>query len=404
MEQKWYITVTLEKKNFNELDPPTFAPSEEWMSGPLSCFYGSYPELEKYKDNIHLVYASTHRDHCLRKRDTSDVLNEIRNARKNGKKKIVFFNGSETFIKEIIFKCQRIAELLEEIPREDLFFSVGSIAGQEFYDDLCLKYKWNNRLNVLSSHHFEYFISQFSKKQAEYTSIEYNIKPKEKLFVCFNKVHRKHRLQLLAEAIRNGWLDKTYYSFEGATPGWYNEKRPLPVTKEDVKAILGIRDRLPLRLNITEDRLNPVDLRDDDIIYHDNSYFSIVTETIMGPYDPKDGLLDYMNTLFLSEKIYKPFAFKHPFIAFAWPGTIAALNERGYKTFHPFIDESYDSEPDFEKRFKMCVEEIKRLEKFTTEEWLEWQKNIKPIVEHNYKYLQNLSEHRDGPPVDHLFI
>jgi hypothetical protein len=79
------------------------------------------------------------------------------------------------------------------------------------------------------------------------------------------------------------------------------------------------------------------------------------------------------------------------------------LNERGYKTFHPFIDESYDSEPDFEKRFKMCVEEIKRLEKFTTEEWLEWQKNIKPIVEHNYKYLQNLTEHRDGPPVDHLF-
>lgn len=370
------------------------------MRGPRNCFYAANPELLRYEHNIYLFYASTHHDHALLNRKTSEILEEIREARRSGKKKIVFFNSSESFIESIIFKSQRIAELLSEIPREDLFFSVGSTDGQKFYDQLCDKYGLANRFNVISANHFEYTIKRFA---TEIDTPEYIIEPKEKLFVCFNKLHRKHRVQLLAEAIRNNWLDKSYYSFEGAYEYWFLDRHRLPISNEDYETIMSLKDHYPLRLNITSDRHNPVDLRNEDIMYHENSYFSIVTETIMGPYDPTDGLLDYMNTLFLSEKIYKPLAFKHPFITFAWPGTLAALRRRGYKTFHPYIDESYDDEPDYKKRFDMLINEIKRLEKFTTEEWLEWQENIKPIVEYNYKYLLELDNHRDGPPIDKLF-
>ena len=116
-----------------------------------------------------------------------------------------------------------------------------------------------------------------------------------------------------------------------------------------------------------------------------------------------EGLLHYSNTLFLSEKIYKPFAFRHPFILLGWHGSLRVLRERGFKTFHPYIDESYDDEPDHNKRFDMIVNEIKRLEKFTDDQWIEWQHNIKSIVEYNYKYLVNLTDHRVGAPVDHLF-
>jgi hypothetical protein len=378
-------------------------PTEEFMYGPRDSFYNSFPELKQFQDSIYLLYASTHIDHTFIKRGTKNIIDEIYEARSKGKKKIVFFNNSETFIEHLISNCQRIAEMLTDIPKEDLFFGVGSVKGQEFYDQLCKQRGWTPRFTVLSSHHFEYYIKNFSTQLKDRIGeIEYNVRPKDKLFVCFNKLHRKHRLQLLAEAIRNSWLDKSYYSFEGATPDWLT-RQPLPITSEDLNTILSIKDRYPLRLNITNERHNPVDLRPDDVEYHDNSYFSIVTETIMSPYDRRDCLLDYMNTLFLSEKIYKPFAFKHPFIAFAWPGTLAALRERGYKTFHPYIDESYDDEQDYEKRFKMLIKEIKRLEQFTTEQWIEWQRNIKPIVEHNYKYLLQLDNHRDGDPVDHFF-
>ena len=87
----------------------------------------------------------------------------------------------------------------------------------------------------------------------------------------------------------------------------------------------------------------------------------------------------HMDLLFLSEKIYKPMAFKHPFIVFAQPGILKQLREYGYKTFHPFIDESYDDEKDDIKRFDMVVAEIERLNTFTDDQWIEWQKNIKAI-------------------------
>lgn len=374
------------------------------MWGFMKSFFFCYPELEKHKKDIHFIFASTHTDFAFIRRDTTELLMEARQAIREGKK-IIFFNSSETFIPELMFKAQRIAELLPEIPKSHLFFSVGVPNGQTFYDELCVKYKWENRFNILSSHWFEQTIADHFRHSISWglDTYEYQIKPKDKLFLCFNKLHRKHRLQLLAEAIRNNWLDKSYYSFEGAFPNWYDRLEMLPIHGDDLKTVLSIKDRYPLRLNITEDRPNPVDLDKGDLTYHENSYFSIVTETIMGPMDYEDRLLNYMNTLFLSEKIYKPFAFKHPFIAFAWPGALKVLRERGYKTFHPYIDESYDDEPDYEKRFAMLIKEIKRLEQFTTEQWIEWQTNIKPIVDHNAKYLLSLTDHRWGDPVDHFF-
>lgn len=374
------------------------------MQGPEKSFFTSFPELKHFQDKIFFVYASTHIDHAITRRDVREIVAEIRGARKAGKNKIIFFNSSETYMPSFLHKAQAIAELLYEIPKSDLFYSVGAVEGQHFYDALCEKNGWENRFNILSCHHFEYTIFNHASHDTS-LDVPYEVRPKEKLFVCFNKLHRKHRLKLLAEAIRNGWLDKSFYSFEGATIDWFDESRRirLPISEEDLHTIETIEHRLPLRLNITEKRENPVDVREEDLHYHQDSYFSIITETVFEPYNTGEQLMGYIDTLFLSEKIYKPFAFKHPFIAVAWHGAIKALRDRGYKTFHPYIDESYDDEVDPEKRFQMVIKEIKRLEQFTTEEWIEWQKNIKPIVEYNYKYLLSLTDHRVGPPVDHLF-
>lgn len=306
-----------------------------------------------------------------------------------GKEKIIFFNGRESFLYDLFYKLQRIVELLDDIDKKDLFYIVGSPEGQEFYDQECLKNKWKNKLNILPLYIAESVTAGGLHQIQEH--INYEIRPKEKLFVCFNRVHRTHRIQLLAEAIRNNWLEKSYYSFEGGYKNWYNQLKN--ITDIDKNTILSIKDQYPLRLNITEQRHNPTNITTDDIKYHSNSYFSIVTETIMKSYEPKDGNREYMDTLFLTEKIYKPIAFKHPFIVFSWQGTLKFLKNYGYKTFHPYIDESYDNEPDYDKRFKMLIEEIKRLEQFDNDQWVEWQENIKPIVEYNAKYLLSLTEH-----------
>lgn len=67
--------------------------------------------------------------------------------------------------------------------------------------------------------------------------------------------------------------------------------------------------------------------------WYSSTNFSLVSETMVNP------------QLFISEKSFKPLAFKHPFIINGTPGTLAHLRSRGFETFGHVIDESYDIEP-----------------------------------------------------------
>jgi hypothetical protein len=63
----------------------------------------------------------------------------------------------------------------------------------------------------------------------------------------------------------------------------------------------------------------------------------------------------------LSEKLFKGFLYKTPFIAFAQHGTLKTLRELGFTTFDWLIDESYDEEINDKNRLKMVLGEIERL-------------------------------------------
>jgi hypothetical protein len=62
-----------------------------------------------------------------------------------------------------------------------------------------------------------------------------------------------------------------------------------------------------------------------------DTYFSLVTETVF----------DYPYSL-RSEKIYKPLAMGHPFVAVANRGFYRDLRSMGFQTYHTLIDESFD--------------------------------------------------------------
>jgi hypothetical protein len=60
----------------------------------------------------------------------------------------------------------------------------------------------------------------------------------------------------------------------------------------------------------------------------------------------------------LSEKLFKGFLYKAPFIAFAQHGTLRMLKELGFHTFDWLIDESYDDEIKDRIRLKMVLAQI----------------------------------------------
>jgi hypothetical protein len=81
-----------------------------------------------------------------------------------------------------------------------------------------------------------------------------------------------------------------------------------------------------------------------------DSYFSLVTETVF----------EYPYT-FRTEKIWKPIAVGHPFIAVANTGYYRDLHDLGFKTFGHVIDESFDKIENNQERLARIITTVKDL-------------------------------------------
>lgn len=129
--------------------------------------------------------------------------------------------------------------------------------------------------------------------------------------------------------------------------------------------------------NLTEIGLESLSGPNSDMFkYYKETFFSLVTETL---YFEKD--------IFISEKTFKPIAFKHPFVMVGSHQHLAKLRSLGYKTFHPFINESYDDIADPLQRLGAIVDEVERLCKLDDVELDNFISNVYPIIEHNFKTL-----------------
>ena len=81
-----------------------------------------------------------------------------------------------------------------------------------------------------------------------------------------------------------------------------------------------------------------------------DTYFSLVTETVF----------DYPYSL-RSEKIYKPIAMGHPFVAVANYGFYRDLRNAGFQTYHSLIDESFDTIDNNQDRLDRIAQVVKDL-------------------------------------------
>lgn len=87
--------------------------------------------------------------------------------------------------------------------------------------------------------------------------------------------------------------------------------------------------------------------------WYNNTCFSLVVE----------GSVYTTHGTFITEKTYKPIAFYHPFVILASPGILSFLRSQGFETFENLFDESYDSEPVWQKRLDCLVNNVKQFQK-----------------------------------------
>lgn len=269
---------------------------------------------------------------------------------------------------------------------------------EEIYGNWCKDNNIIDRINFYGCAAWEYDLRKRCERFKIDQTKEYAIKVKEKNFICWNRVLRLHRFVLIGMLARDNLISNSYVSFFPNGHHDYNEKIPDKVSLIDDYFLEMVKqklndDNLFTELNKEIDKLNlPLTtnievgnnknyLNQDDFVYFDNSYFSLVTETYF--YTVQNDKIFDQSEIFFSEKIFKPIAMKHPFILVSRPHSLQWLKKIGYKTFSPYINEEYDSIENDAERMTAIIKEVNRLCSQSPNQWLEWQKCIKDVVEYN---------------------
>jgi hypothetical protein len=344
-----------------------------------------WPELKPHANQIHVVYAGLSPGESILNRSEDSIQDEIEHALNQGKR-VLFYGVEEGFIKPVLYKVQSVAEAINFQPYQ-LVFTTSAVNGRQIYDQLVVNENWKRPMTIASGYYFER--TNFHTNLMEIPN--YSATKKQKLFTCFNRAPRPHRIVLLAEMLKHKLVNKAYYSFEGS----FNSNK-LPLWGEEKKLLEPYKNLLPLHLDITEDTVNPAGFTDQDLSYHVNSYFSVVTETNF------NFLSLAQSSIFISEKTFRPILYKQPFIIVSRPGTLQALKAAGYKTFSPCINEEYDLIENDQDRLQAIVKEILVLSRFTDDDWINWQNRVKPIVEHNYLVFKNKTDFSITKDLAHL--
>ena len=237
----------------------------------------------------------------------------------------------------------------------------------------------------------------------DYSKIQDNViydkdsKERDKYFLLLNRAPRIHRMAFISWLNSENLLENTLTSYpsEKLAPYNFSKKSDLSVyfsrmlcldRKTKSKCLSGWKDleenKLPLIVDVDEWGTNHYGTSVDWL--YSKTFFSVVTESI---YDDL--------SVFLDEKIWKPIYNYHPFLMIGCPNSLVKLREFGFKTFSPWIDESYDLELNHGKRMGMVVNEIKKLCSMSIDELRGWYQNLIPILEHNKSFLESDSSQFD---------
>jgi hypothetical protein len=102
----------------------------------------------------------------------------------------------------------------------------------------------------------------------------------------------------------------------------------------------------------------------------------------------------------ITEKTLKAINARMPFVSIACHKYLYRLKKLGFKTFSPYIDESYDNEPDNYKRTEMAVASLFKFVNNPTHLG-----EIQMICDHNYNTYGKIRRHpsdRTTKKIKHL--
>jgi hypothetical protein len=335
-----------------------------------------YKSIDKIENNNHIYIInifnmSFFRDNydigfkCISKKYLDDV--------RNGKSKILLFltyegysgsKGNDDF--EIIEKWREESNL----PPYSVYYACGNLLGKEINKNKELK------INVEPILDFEAW-NKFNYEQVRnYQPINNN-----NLFLIYNRNPRPHRVKFLIELLKNNLFNRGLMSLGNVN--MYDPEIYL-IPDQDSKHFNYLRDNSPLHINSVGDLHYNLacNITTED---YDRTFISIISETLMCE-----------NSLFITEKTWKPIMVGHPFIILGNKGTLKYLKSIGYKTFDKWINEDYDDDIDEIIRINKITDILKMFSEKSTEELLNIREEMKEVCEHNQQNFKILYDIKYG--------
>lgn len=323
----------------------------------------------------------------------------------NGEVKLILCNNQEAY-HSVVDEIYQFVVINDNIPAENIIFLTNSFDILKEIDFVSEKY---NKNKIKAIYMCEFLLT--AKNYAMYNlpsllKFHQSKKTYTKKFVSFNGFDRLHRVGFVNLLHVHNLLQFGHVSYNTNMNGnvHFTGKEYFKKMKDNfnpdsklIKDITENEDKVnslgPIWLDSTlETASNKASYMENKTDYYVNTYFSVVTETLCMLRHSSDGHQGIGRAL--SEKTFKPMLCLHPFILLAVPKSLELLKYLGFKSFHPYINESYDNITNDSERIYAVFEETKRLCNLTTDEVDEFVKLCLPICVHNFHTLltyQNFS-------------
>jgi hypothetical protein len=314
----------------------------------------------------------------------------LRDAQKG--KAIIFLDyGQENYVNKNSFERLHSAIKSSNIPKENIVLGLNTFNGEEIYSSM-----FEEQERLLTFKNWPFVVTN--------TSYHYAFKPEQHVSLAdFNKSKnyirpnyfiykvrrpRDHRLMLLYSFASSDLLEKADWSCLSSFS--FNEHE-LTVFRHhtgltyDSDKIQQLHQQIPHTLQSEDSSYANVSAWTDKHPQpYKDSYFYVCTETFVRG--------DFKS---ITEKVFKPIVNLLPFIFVAFPGALETLKNLGFKTFHPYIDESYDKELDVYKRINMIHQEVSRLCSMSKQELHNWYWSMEDILVYNQQHALSLYKNEE---------
>jgi hypothetical protein len=209
----------------------------------------------------------------------------------------------------------------------------------------------------------------------------------KKKFITFNRITsatRVYRTLLISELQKHNLLEHGHVSYSDVCPvngcdyvrNLADARETGLITQDTVRETVDtLRNvSMPLRIDYTDQQFIPNGSFElSAIAQTQESFCYLVTETCY-----------WERKHHLTEKIFKPIVGKMPFVLVGPAHNLKYLREYGFKTFSPWIDESYDDIEDPILRMKAIGETMHKICSMSDADLEALLVELTPTLEHNY--------------------